>query len=40
MKKISLVNNTNTIEESIYLYIETLPTLRRLPALPKTDDSI
>lgn len=40
MKKISLVNNTNTIEESIYLYIETLPTLKRLPTLPKIDDSI
>ncbi|KAM3137244.1 hypothetical protein pb186bvf_010614 [Paramecium bursaria] len=40
MKKISLVNNTNTIEESIYLYIETLPTLRRLPTIPKIDESI
>lgn len=38
MKKISLVNNTNTIEESIYLYIEALPTLRRLPTISKIEE--
>ena len=40
MKKISIVNNTNTIEESVYLYIEKLPTLRRLPNLPNLDIAI